>query len=107
MCNLTEKTEQLMALSQFQRHQLQSLAKTFLKEVNAILPLPTGVAKPIARQMRFAGLPDKVVNELKQMIQFSEDLLCGEGCLDELPFHKKIHWTGPIHTHQRSGGNDK
>lgn len=97
MCNLTEKTEQLMALSQSQQHQLRSLAENFLKEVNAILPLPTGVAKPIARQMRFAGLPDKVVNELKQMIQFSEGVLCGEVCLDELPFHRKIHWTSLIH----------
>lgn len=107
MCNLTEKTEQHMTLSQSQRHQLQSLAKTFLKEVNAILSLPIGVAKPIARQMRFADLPDKVVNELKQMIQLSEHILAHEVCLDELPSHKKTHWTTPIHTHQTNGGHDK
>lgn len=107
MCNLTEKTEQLMTLSLSQRHQLRSLAENFLKEVNAILPLPTGVAKPIARQMRFAGLPDKEARIVGQMFQLAEDMLYDEVCLDELPFHRKTHWTAPIHTHQTNEGNDK
>ena len=78
----------------FEQQQLQQWAENFLIITNEAFPLPTGVAKPIARQMRFASLPDEVVICLHELIRFSETIT-RDGCgLSALPFHSKTHWKG-------------